>query len=161
MPTSKAQQRAVNKYVANNYDRVLVTMPKGEKDTIKTHAESRGESVNGFINRAIVETMERDKAPQRPQEAQTAVQGNTQAPQAAQEQPTGATGTEGIPLHTLEQRVRRILYKHNALLRKQKGGSYIIEWRDGTQSFKTFDELVRFVEGLNKEWEPTCMTVKK
>ena len=98
MPTSKAQQRAVNKYVANNYDRVLVTMPKGEKDKIRSHAESRGESVNGFIGRAISETMERDKAPQRPQEAQTAVQGNTQAQQAAQEQPTGAT--EGISAKT-------------------------------------------------------------
>ena len=155
MPTSKAQQRAVARYVKENYDMYQIRMPKGQKKEIQAHAESRGESVNGFINRAISETMSRDKAPQRPQEAQTAVQGNTQAPQAAQEQPTGATGTEGIPLHTLEQRVRRILYKHNALLRKQKGGSYIIEWRDGTQSFKTFDELVRFVEGLNKEWEPT------
>lgn len=95
MPTSKAQQRAVNKYVANNYDRVLVTMPKGRKKEIQARAEAQGESVNGFINRAIVETMERDKAPQRPQEAQTAVQGNTQAPQAAQEQPTGATGGNG------------------------------------------------------------------
>jgi len=31
-------------------------------DTIKTHAEAHGESVNGFINRAIAETMERDNA---------------------------------------------------------------------------------------------------
>ncbi len=35
-------------------------MPKGNMDTIKAHAETRGESVNGFINRAISETMERD-----------------------------------------------------------------------------------------------------
>ena len=58
---SKAQQKAVNKYVKSNYDRVNVTFPKGRKDTIKSHAETRGESVNGFINRAIDETMERDK----------------------------------------------------------------------------------------------------
>jgi len=57
---SKAQQRAVNKYVKANYDRLLLTMPKGQKDTIKAHAEAHGESVNGFINRAITETMERD-----------------------------------------------------------------------------------------------------
>ncbi len=57
---SKAQQRAVNKYVKEKYDRVNVTMPKGQKDTIQAHAEARGESVNGFINRAISETMERD-----------------------------------------------------------------------------------------------------
>lgn len=58
---SKAQQRAVNKYVKANYDRLLLTMPKGQKDTIKAHAEAHGESVNGFINRAITETMERDQ----------------------------------------------------------------------------------------------------
>lgn len=62
MPVSKAQQKAVNKYVKDNYDRVLVTMPKGQKEAIKAHAERRGESVNGFIGRAISETMERDSA---------------------------------------------------------------------------------------------------
>lgn len=49
-----------NKYIAKAYDRVNLTMPKGKKETIQTHAEARGESVNGFINRAIDETMERD-----------------------------------------------------------------------------------------------------
>ena len=34
---------------------------KGEKDKIKDHAQSKGESLNGFINRAIHETMSRDK----------------------------------------------------------------------------------------------------
>ncbi len=60
MAVSKAQQKAVHKYVKNNYDRMELTVPKGRKDTIKAHAEARGESVNGFINRAISETMERD-----------------------------------------------------------------------------------------------------
>lgn len=43
-------------------DRINLTVPKGKKDTIKAHAEAQGESVNGFINRAIDETMERDSA---------------------------------------------------------------------------------------------------
>lgn len=60
MAVSKAQQKAVNKYMAANYDRVNVTMPKGRKDAIKAHAEGQGESVNGFINRAIDETIRRD-----------------------------------------------------------------------------------------------------
>ncbi len=60
MAVSKANQRAVNKYVKNNYDRINVTMPKGRKEIIQAHAEAQGESVNGFINRAIDETMERD-----------------------------------------------------------------------------------------------------
>lgn len=61
MPASKAQQKAVNKYMSANYDRVNLTMPKGQKDIIKAHAEKKGESVNSFINRAINEIMEREK----------------------------------------------------------------------------------------------------
>lgn len=61
MPASKAQQKAVNKYMAANYDRINLTVEKGKKDIIKEHAESKGESVNGFINRCINETMEREK----------------------------------------------------------------------------------------------------
>lgn len=59
---SKAQQRAVNKYVKANYDRINLTVPKGRKDELKAHAATQGESVNAFINRAIEETIERDKA---------------------------------------------------------------------------------------------------
>ena len=62
MPVSKAQQRAVSKYMKENYDVYQVRMPKGQKEVIKAHAAARSESVNGFINRAIEETMERDKA---------------------------------------------------------------------------------------------------
>ena len=55
-----------NKYIAKAYDRVNLTMPKGKKEIVQAHAEARKESVNGFINRAILETMERDKAAQNP-----------------------------------------------------------------------------------------------
>lgn len=60
MPTSKAQQKATNKWIAKSYDRVNLTVPKGRKDEIKAHAERRGESVNAFIKRAIDETIERE-----------------------------------------------------------------------------------------------------
>lgn len=61
MAVSKSQQKAVHKYVKANYDRMELTVPKGRKAKIKAHADARGESVNGFINRAIDETMERDE----------------------------------------------------------------------------------------------------
>ena len=61
MPASKAQQKAVSKYMKENYDEIKVRMKKGKKETIKAHADAQGESVSGFINRAIDETMERDK----------------------------------------------------------------------------------------------------
>ena len=60
MAVSKAQQRAVNKYMKSNYDRVNLVMPKGKKDVIHAHAAQQGESVNAYINRAIDEAMQRD-----------------------------------------------------------------------------------------------------
>lgn len=60
MAVSKAQQKAVHKYVKQNYDRQEITFPKGKKAVIKAHAEARGESVNAFINRAIDEAIERE-----------------------------------------------------------------------------------------------------
>lgn len=61
MPTSKAQQRATAKYVKLNYDRIEVKVPKGRKAELQAHAEQRGESLNGFIGRAIDEQIIRDK----------------------------------------------------------------------------------------------------
>ena len=60
MPVPKANQRAVAKYVKNNYDEIKVRTLKGQREIIQAHAARNGESVNGFINRAIQETMERD-----------------------------------------------------------------------------------------------------
>ena len=60
MPVSKKQQASVHKYVKEHYDRISVTVPQGKREVIRHHAASQGESINGFINRAIDETMERD-----------------------------------------------------------------------------------------------------
>lgn len=57
-----ARTRAQNKYIAKAYDRINLVVPKGNKDQLKAHAEKMGESVNGFIQRAILETMARDNA---------------------------------------------------------------------------------------------------
>lgn len=62
MAISKSQQKAVAKYMKENYDELKVRTGKGKKDEIKAHAAERGETLNGFINRAIAETMERDNA---------------------------------------------------------------------------------------------------
>lgn len=56
----KTSAASKNKYIAKAYDRINLTVPKGGKDAIKAHAESHGESVNGFINRAISEVTEMD-----------------------------------------------------------------------------------------------------
>lgn len=77
MAVSKAQQRATNKYISKAYDRVNLTLPKGQKEVVQAHAAALGESVNGFIGRAISEAMERDgggTVPSSPQEDAGAAQ---------------------------------------------------------------------------------------
>ena len=59
MPVSEAQKKASAKYL-EKLDEIRIRMPKGKKDAIQAHAGIHSESVNGFINRAIQETMERD-----------------------------------------------------------------------------------------------------
>ena len=50
-----------NEWIAEKLDRTNLTVPKGRKEIIKAHAAAHGESVNGFINRAINEAMEREQ----------------------------------------------------------------------------------------------------
>lgn len=56
----KNSYESIKRYEDKAYDKVLVRLPKGTKENIQAHAEAHSESVNGFINRAITETMERD-----------------------------------------------------------------------------------------------------
>lgn len=57
---SKAQQKAVQKYVKKNYDRIELTVPKGQKDFISQLATAAGESVNGYIKKAVEERIQRE-----------------------------------------------------------------------------------------------------
>lgn len=59
---TEAVKQSNKKWDAANLDRLSLALPKGSKEIIKAHAAAQGESVNGFINRAITETMERDTA---------------------------------------------------------------------------------------------------
>lgn len=61
MAISKAQQRATANYVKKTYDRIEIKVIKGQKEEIQAHAARHGESLNAFINRAITETMQKEK----------------------------------------------------------------------------------------------------
>ena len=50
-----------NDWISKAKDRINLLVDKGQKETITNHAKAHGESLNAFINRAIRETMERDK----------------------------------------------------------------------------------------------------
>lgn len=60
MPITEARKSANRKYNEKAYDRIALTVRKGERDRLKTHAEQQGETLNGFINRAIGKTIKRD-----------------------------------------------------------------------------------------------------
>ena len=54
----KPSTRAKNKYNTANYERIAHVVPKGKKAKIKAYADSKGESINGFVNKAIDKAME-------------------------------------------------------------------------------------------------------
>ena len=57
---SKAQQKAVAKYMKNNYDEIKIRVEKGNREIIRQAAEAAGESVNGYIKKAVDQRMEQD-----------------------------------------------------------------------------------------------------
>lgn len=57
---SQARIAANNRYNDKAYDRINIVVKKGKKEIIQAHAAAQGESVNGFINKAIDEKLERD-----------------------------------------------------------------------------------------------------
>ena len=56
---TEAQKKAQQKYM-DKFAVARVRMERDKYERVQAHAESKGESVNGFINRAINETMERE-----------------------------------------------------------------------------------------------------
>lgn len=58
---TEALKRAQKKYI-DKFTRVEIRMTPGARYRMKEHAKKKGESVSAFVNRAILETMERDKA---------------------------------------------------------------------------------------------------
>ena len=62
-----AQKKAQQKYM-EKFSVARVRMERDRYERLQAHAAAQGESVNGFINRAIDEKMERDGL-ERPTEA--------------------------------------------------------------------------------------------
>lgn len=90
MAVSKAQIKATAKYEAKTYDKTLIRLPKGRLDEIRAHIEPAGESLNGFIGRAISETMSRDDGRAVPETA-------GKPPESTQ-----GSGVVSLPSETLE-----------------------------------------------------------
>ena len=57
MPVSEAQKKAKKRYEARTYDMVGIRVKKGNRNKIKAYAESKGESLNGFVKGLISREM--------------------------------------------------------------------------------------------------------
>ena len=64
MSVSEAQKKASEKWQHEKVDDIRFRVAKGKRAVIQAHAQSQGESVNAFLNRAVDETMERDQQKQ-------------------------------------------------------------------------------------------------
>lgn len=66
MPYNEKTKAYVEKYKADKIKRIPLDMQRAQYEVVQAHAKAQGESVNGFIKRAIQETMEREgqKEPQ-------------------------------------------------------------------------------------------------
>lgn len=53
----RTSSKVKDRYNAKAYDEIKVRVYKGDKEKIKEFAEAHGESLNGFIRRAIEEAM--------------------------------------------------------------------------------------------------------
>lgn len=62
MPEKTEAQKRAQKAYMEKFARVELRMTQEKRNAVQAHAEAHSESVNGFINRAIEETMERDNA---------------------------------------------------------------------------------------------------
>lgn len=71
MALSEARKRATYKYISKAYDRIVLNLPRGERDRIKTAAGESGESVNAYIKRAISAQMTREEKNARAKEDQS------------------------------------------------------------------------------------------
>ncbi len=50
-----------NEFNKKTYDRINLTIPKGQKEVIQAIATAHGESVNAYIYAAILQRMEREQ----------------------------------------------------------------------------------------------------
>lgn len=57
MAKTKTSAAVKNRYAAKTYDRVAFIIPKGHKATVQAAAEQEGESLNGYVNKAVLARM--------------------------------------------------------------------------------------------------------
>ena len=123
MPASKAQQKAVSKYMKENYDVFQIRMPKGRKAEIQAAAAAAGESLNAYINASIAQRMGGDTSSS-PTEAAGAPAGAgaVSLPSDTLKAAREAAEASGEALPVFVGRAVETQAQRDKLSRKMKGG---------------------------------------
>ena len=121
MPASKAQQKAVNKYMKENYDVFQIRMPKGRKAEIQAAAAAVGESLNAYINASIAQRMDGDTS-RSPTEASTALSsdGAVSLPSDTLKAAREAEDAKGEALPVFVERAVETQAQRDSITRKMK-----------------------------------------
>ena len=96
----KTSNESKRKYNEKSYDRIQLVVKKGKKEEIKSFAESKGYSLNGFVNEAIDEKMRILSEPAAPDET---------APEVSEEMPTAPEDSKTIDELELSVRTYNIV----------------------------------------------------
>lgn len=63
MAKTKTSSAVKDRYNSKAYDDIRLRIPKGQKATIQAAAEVEGESINGFVNKAVLARIGLDEWP--------------------------------------------------------------------------------------------------
>lgn len=61
MPETEAQKRAHKKYTDAHYQQIAIRWPREFCGRLKAEAQAQGESLAGYVRKAIEQRMERDR----------------------------------------------------------------------------------------------------
>ena len=61
MPISEARRRANDKYIAEHYSRIALSMPNDEADALRAYCAEHGLTISGFIRGLIKEAISGQK----------------------------------------------------------------------------------------------------
>lgn len=65
----QARNKYINDYMKNNYDRIVLLLPKGYKDILTTIAKNNGhKSINEYLKAVIDKSLNQDGSPDGSQE---------------------------------------------------------------------------------------------
>lgn len=110
-----------NDWQKEHTDRIILVVPKGQKEIIHDHAQMHSESLNGFIKRAIEETMKNDHDEDRRKQrvAETAKESGKSIEEVEDDE------LEEAALSILEKKVKDIRKLYSAAKAQQERSRHI------------------------------------